>query len=144
MIRYTVTGRVERPPAFVYDFIVVNQPQNHPRWEPEVLELRRDGPLAAGTKGVMVRRDFGKVTEQPLEILELVPGKRTRFASDGGGVRFDCAVDIEPSGSGTELRVTVEVTLSGAIRFLQPLLALVFKRNSRLIMKRLQLLLNGG
>jgi hypothetical protein len=141
MIRYTISDFVGRPPEFVYDFIVVNQERNHPRWEEEVEEIRYDGPIAPGTSGVMVRRDFGKVTEQPLEILELIPGRRSRFASDSGGVRFDCAIDIEPSGTGTQLSVTVQVTLSGAIRLLQPLLALVFQRNSRRIMKRLQVLL---
>jgi hypothetical protein len=141
-IRYTVHAHLAQPPAFVYDFMVVNQPANHPRWEPEVLELRRDGPPRAGTRGVMVRRDFGKVTHQPLEWLEIQPGKRSRFVSDYQGVRFDCAVDLEPDGSGTSMRVSVEVTLSGFKRLLQPIFGPMLRRNSLRILERLRRVLD--
>jgi hypothetical protein len=142
-IRYTKTAHLDHPTPFVYDFMVANQPANHSRWEPEVLELRFDGPIAAGTKGVMVRRDLGKVKHAPLEILEVVPGKRSRVVSDHSGVRFEYTLDLEPdaSGDGTDLKVTIEVTLSGALRLLQPLLALVFRRNSARILGQLRVAL---
>jgi uncharacterized protein YndB with AHSA1/START domain len=142
MIRYVLTERVPLPPEKVYDYVVNLQEQNHPKWEPEVIELRRHGPPARGTRGVMVRKDFGRVVETPLEWLEVEPNKRVRFASDAKGVRFDLAIDFEPAeGDATDVRGTIEVTLSGGMRLLQPLLGGVFRKNSRRILARLRELL---
>src|SRR5262245_34353839 len=108
MIRYEFNQHIRRPADQVYDFVVERQPENHPKWEPEVLELRRDGPVKVGTRGVMVRKDFGKVQEVPIEILEVVPGRMMRECSDGGGVKFDMRMEMLPKGNDTHLKVNIE------------------------------------
>jgi hypothetical protein len=136
-IRYVITEHLEYTPSEIFDVVVVRQPENHPRWEPEVIELRREGPAVAGARAMMVRKDWGKVREVPVEYLEVVEDRRVRFASDGAGVRFDLSLDLEPVGTGTDVRGTIEVTLTGGMRWLRPLLARAFRKNSERIMKRL-------
>jgi len=136
MIRYEIVTRIRRPAAEVFDFAVTRQAENHPRWEPEVIEIRRDGPPAVGASGVMVRRDFGRVSELPLEILELVPDRLIRFVTDSPGIRFDITFEMVPVGGETEFGVRVEITVRGALRLLRPLLALMFRKNSARIVRR--------
>ena len=47
MINVEVQAEVARPSAEVYDFVVTNYIQNHPRWDPRVVstELTGGGPL---------------------------------------------------------------------------------------------------
>ena len=41
MISYTKTRRVQRSAATAFDVIGTHVFENHPKWEPEVLEIRR-------------------------------------------------------------------------------------------------------
>jgi len=133
MIRYQITQRVRRPAAAVYDFCVVHQPENHPKWEAEVMEVRREGPAVAGARGVMVRKDFGKVAEVPLEWLEVVPGQRVRQRSVSPAIVFDITEEFIPQGEEMDLRVSVEITLHGFMRLMQPMMARVLRKTSERI-----------
>jgi len=144
VISYVIHQRLRQAPKEVYDFLVLHQPENHPRWEPEVLEFRREGPPVVGGTAIMVRKDFGKVSEQVVHYTELVPDRRVRFYSDDGSVRFDLAMDIEDLDTGSLLRGSVEITLRGKMRLLSPILARVFKKNSQTIFERFRALIDGS
>jgi hypothetical protein len=37
---------VQRPPETVFDFVAAHHFQNHPRWDPDLLEMRQTSPGA--------------------------------------------------------------------------------------------------
>jgi len=144
MIRYEISQRVHRTPSHVFDFVAVHQPENHPRWEPEVVEVRRPGPLAVGTRGVMVRREGGRTSEVPFEVVDLVPDRRIAFRSGSGGFHLHLIFDMNPIGDETEFVVTAELNLTGFLWLMTPIFARVFPRRSAAITARLASVLNEG
>jgi hypothetical protein len=144
MIRYEIQEHIRRSPATAFDFVAVHQPENHPRWEDEVVEVRRPGPLAVGLKGVMVRREGKRRREVPFEVTELVPDRRIRFRSGSGGFRLDLTFDFRPEGAETDLHVLAELQLSGPLWLLSPLFARKFPKTGARITRRLAALLNDA
>src|SRR5215831_11408729 len=106
MIRYEIQEHIRRSPATVFDFVAIHQVENHPRWEDEVVEVRRPGPLAVGQRGVMVRQEGKRRREVPFEVTEVVPDRRVRFRSGSGGFSLDLTFDFEPRGDETDFHVT--------------------------------------
>ena len=145
MIRYEVREHIRRSPATVFDFVAVHQVENHPRWEDEVVEVRRPGPLAVGQRGVMVRQEGKRRREVPFEVTELVPDRRIAFRSGSGGFRLDLTFDFLPApGDETDFQVTAALDLSGPLRLLSPLFALRFPKTGARITKKLASLLDDG
>lgn len=129
----TLTSRIRRSPAEVFDFMVVHQTDNHPKWEKEVVEVRRE-PLRAGAKGVMVRREWGKVQEAPFEVVELVPGRRAAYRSGAGGFHLHLVFDFEERDGETELTTRSTLRLSGWLRLMWPVLWFVHPaRTARIV-----------
>lgn len=142
MIRYHVQEHIRRSPAEVFDFVAVHQEQNHPKWEEEVVEVRRPGPLRVGLKGVMVRKEGGRTSEVPFEVTDLVPDRRLAVRSGRGGFRLDLIFDMRPAGGETDFHVDATLTLSGPLWFLTPIFKRKFPKVSARITRRLASLLN--
>jgi len=142
LIRYDIEEHISRSPATAFDFVAVHQPENHPRWEDEVVEIRRPGPLAVGQKGVMVRQEGKRRREVPFEVTELVPDRRIRFRSGSGGFNLDLTFDFVPRGDETSLHVTALLDLRGPLRLLSPLFARRFPQTGARITRKLAALLN--
>ena len=49
---------VERPPEVVFDFVARHHFENHPRWDPDLVEMSQTsrGPVGIGTTARVVRR----------------------------------------------------------------------------------------
>jgi hypothetical protein len=133
MIRYQTKKELPVSPENLFDFMVVHQVENHRQWEPEVLEVRRPGPLQVGTKGIMVRREGRSIREVPFEVVELVPNRRVAYRSGSGGFHLHLVFDMSPAGEGTELSITTELTLTGFLRLMTPIFVLAFPKRSRRI-----------
>lgn len=123
MFSYELRGRIDRPPEAVFDFVGTRYPQNHPRWEPAVLEVRQTtaGPMGPATRTVMVRRDGGKVHEVPHEVVEFAPGRAIALRTLGGPLGLRIAFTMVPAGAaGTDLTVRVAVEPRGLLKLLRP------------------------
>jgi uncharacterized protein YndB with AHSA1/START domain len=143
MIRYELEERIRRSPAAVYDFVAVHQPENHPKWEDEVVEIRREAPLAVGTKGVMVRQEGKRRREVPFEVTALVPDRLIAFRSGAGGFDLRLTFDLRPAGDETDFHVTAELNLSGPLRLFTPIFRRKFPQTGARITKKLASLLNA-
>jgi hypothetical protein len=71
---------VQRPPETVFDFVAAHHFQNHPRWDPDLLEMRQTSPGAVqvGTTAHVVRRQGGRRVDGTATVTEYEP---TRSAS---------------------------------------------------------------
>jgi hypothetical protein len=143
MRHFTVTHRIHRTAADVWDFAVVHQPENHPRWEKEVISVKREGPAKLGAKGMMVRREGRRVIEAPFEIVGFEPGRRVAYRSGNGGFHLHLTFDFVPVGNETELTVRSEMTLTGAMRLLWPVMWFAFPLRSARISGDFVRVLNG-
>jgi len=142
MIRYEVREHIRRSPAEVFDFVAVHQEQNHPKWEEEVVEVRRPGPLRVGLEGGMVRKEGGRTYEVPFEVTELVPDRRIAFRSSRGGFQLELVFDMRPADGETDFHVDAALTLSGPLWLLTPVFKRKFPKTSARITRRLASVLN--
>lgn len=125
MIRHTQDVHIRRPSAQVYDFVAGRYAENHPRWDEDVVELRRldQSPIAKGSRFVLVlRRGFGRIDEIVNEVVELVPGRRIAFQSASAAMEFNIAFNFDQVSDGTRLRVEVGAQPHGAMRLISPML----------------------
>jgi len=98
MITYQTRRPVTHSAEDAFDVIGINVYDNHPRWEPEVVEIRRisHGPVGVGSRAVMVRRDYGRRSEVLYEVTEFDPPRRIAFHHPDAGVDFDVRFDLTP------------------------------------------------
>ena len=101
---------IERPPEDVYAFL--SDPENLPRWQSEVLEVRRE----SDTRFREVRTFVGRRIESTVEITAAEPGREFSLRSASGPVRFSVRHLLEPAGEGrTRLRVVGETEGAGGL-----------------------------
>jgi carbon monoxide dehydrogenase subunit G len=105
---YTHTIDIDCPVREVFAFI--SQPENFPRWQSSLLEIRRpgDGPLRVGSEVTEVRMFLGRKMETTWTCTEHEPNARSTIEDDEGTVPFRGTFDLEPKGQGTRFRWTVE------------------------------------
>jgi Polyketide cyclase / dehydrase and lipid transport len=138
-MRQRVEARIMRPPGRLFDFIARDHWQNHPRWDPNVLEIipLQHGPIRAGSRA-RVRRKPGR-SDQPLEVLEFEPDARWVSRTQIGPFSLTMTALIEPADQATSrLTLLADTRAQGAARLLLPLLAPVFRRQMRASLGRIK------
>jgi hypothetical protein len=121
------TYRIDRTAEQVFDVVGTHLFENHPRWEPEVLELRplTDGPIGIGSRALMVRREMGRTSGIAYVIVAFEPGRRVAVTHPDGPIAFDLEFDLARAGaSATDFTVRVRMGGRGLARALNPLIAL--------------------
>lgn len=101
---------IERPPEEVYAFLAA--PENLPRWQSDVLEVRPE----TETRFLEVRTFVGRRVESTLEVTAATPGREYSLRSVAGPVRFSVRHLLEPAGEGrTRLLVAGEAEAVGGL-----------------------------
>jgi hypothetical protein len=125
MITYTTTRRVHRSAEAAFDIIGTHVFENHPRWEKEVVRIRRldDGAVGVGSRAVMVRSERGRTSETEYAITEFVRPSRIAFDHPGSAMGFALSTTITPV-TNTSCDIITRVTMQprGWVRLLTPLL----------------------
>jgi hypothetical protein len=138
-MRLRVEERVGRAPGVVFDFIARDHWRNHPRWDPNVVEIipMEHGPIRAGSRArVQRKRGSG---DEVLEVLEFKPDSRWVSRSQIGPFSLQMSALIDPADEAASRLVLISDTQArGAIRYLLPLLSVVFRRQMRASLKRIK------
>ncbi len=123
---------VQRPPEEVFDFVATRHFENHPRWDPDVLEMRQTspGPVGPGTTAHIVRRQGRRRVEGTATVTEYQPCRRAAWDVRFGAFGLRQAVDLVPEqdGAATRLRLVIETRARGPVNFVLPLLRGRFRR----------------
>jgi hypothetical protein len=123
---------VRRPPAEVFDFVATNHFKNHPRWDPDLLEMTQTspGPMAIGTTARMVRRQGRRRVEGTATVTAYEPNRVAAWDVRFGPflLRQRSEYVPEEGGRATRLRLTVETRARGPIQILLPLMRGRFRR----------------
>jgi polyketide cyclase/dehydrase/lipid transport protein len=123
---------VQRPPEQVFDFVATRNFDNHPRWDPGLLEMRQTspGPVRLGTTAHVIRRQGRRRVEGTATVIKYEPCRRAAWDVRFGTFALRQAVDLLPqqSGSATRLRLCIETHARAPVSFLLPLLRPRFRR----------------
>ena len=94
---------VARPHEEVFAFVA--NLENLTAWQPEVVEVRVDGPLEAGARYTEVRTFLGKRFESTLEVTALEPPTAFALRVVKGPIPISVRHTFEPDGTGTRIRI---------------------------------------
>ena len=123
---------LHRPPETVFDFVATHHFENHPRWDPDVLEMRQTSPgtLGVGTKANIVRRQGNRRVEGTATVTEYEPDQSAAWDVQFGPFRLHQRVELAPEqgGAATRLRLSIEARAKGPIKLMVPLLRSRFRK----------------
>ena len=123
---------IARPPRTVFDFVATHHYQNHPKWEPDVLEMTQTSPGAVrtGTTARVVRRQGGSRVAGTATVTEYEPDRSAAWEVRFGRFILNQRAELisEQGGAATRLRLVIETRASGSMRLLVPLLRGRFRR----------------
>ena len=138
-MRLRVENTIDRTPAVVFDFVARDHWRNHPRWDPNIVEITplEDAAIGAGSRArVRRKRDSG---DELLEVLEFEPNSRWVSRSQIGPLTLKMAALIEPAPhEASRLTLLAETHATGPMRWLLPALAPVFRRQMRRSLERIK------
>ena len=128
----TVERIVQRPPGVVFDFVARHHFENHPRWDPDVLEMSQTspGPVGLGTTARVVRRQGRSRVEGSAIVVDYEPDRRAAWDVRFGPFRLDQRAELVPEqgGTATRLRLSIDTSAQGPIRMILPLLRGRFRK----------------
>ena len=128
----TVERIVQRAPEVVFDFVATHHFENHPRWDPDLLEMSQTsaGPVGVGTTARVVRRQGRGHVEGTATVLHFEPDRRAAWAVRFGPFRLNQRAGLirEKGGAAIRLRLSVDTSAEGPIRLLVPFLRGRFRK----------------
>ena len=130
----TVTSErvVRRPPDEVFEFVATNHFENHPRWDPDLLEMTQTtpGPVRVGTAARVVRRQGRRRVEGTATVTAYEPNRTAAWDVRFGRFLLRQRSDYAPEmdGRATRVRLTVETSARGPLKLLLPLMRGRFRR----------------
>ena len=128
----TVERIVQRPPEVVFDFVATHHFENHPRWDPDLLEMSQTspGPVGVGTTARVVRRQGRGHVQGTATVDEYEPNRRAAWEVRFGPLRLHQRAQLIPEqgGTATRLRLSVDTSARGPIRVIVPFLGGRFRK----------------
>ena len=128
----TVERIVQRSPGVVFDFVARHHFDNHPRWDPDLLEMSQTspGPVGVGTTARVLRRQGRGRVEGTATVVEYEPDRRAAWDVRFGAFRLHQRTELVPeqSGAATRLRLSIDTSAQGPLRVIVPLLRGRFRK----------------
>lgn len=129
MARYVTTVETAWDPATTYAYLA--EFSNVADWDPGVVSARglSDDPLAKGARFEVVARAFGRETPLTYETISSDPPQEVVLRAESptlislDTLRFEASAD-----GGTAVSYDADLRLKGALKALDPLLRIAFKR----------------
>lgn len=128
MARYKASVLSSRPRAEVFDYL--SDFSTTAEWDPGVIEAERldEAPIARGSEFRLLTEFLRRKTAIVYRIVAFDPPYEVAFRGENASVVSLDRITFEPAGAGTRLTYDAQLTLKGAAKLADPLLALVFRR----------------
>ncbi len=129
MIQLDESIEVARPPDAVYDALAAVE--RYPDWLPGVsaAEQLSSGPVEPGTTfRLQLAGPTGPIQANGM-VVSAERARRLAVRGEAPQGRVEGAFDLEAAGSGTRLRVAVQIELSGMYRFAEGVVAGELRRS---------------
>ncbi|MDX6480149.1 MAG: hypothetical protein QOG85_659 [Gaiellaceae bacterium] len=125
MPSHTITFHLDVPRERVFDYIA--DIRNEADWSKDItsVKLVGDGPIGQGTEFDTVYRGFGAML---LIHTEFRRPEHLVIDGDGPRIAMHFVMDLAMDGDGTTVTMTVDMSLRGAWRALEPVLKLGMPR----------------
>jgi carbon monoxide dehydrogenase subunit G len=128
-MRIGLTTVVDRPIEDVFAY--VTNPGNLAEWQPNVVSVSNEtgGPIGVGTRFREVRRGpLGRTVEALVEVAEYEPPRRFDLRILSGPLPVHAANEFQRADAGTRIEFVAHGELRGILRFAEPILARLLRR----------------
>ncbi len=145
MIRLEGSVEILRPVEIVFDFL--SRVENYPSWQPGIAEAQQTSTGAVGLGSTMRLAFLGPGDRRMAATAEVTEFQRpTRFAyrTTSGPAKVSASYDYRATEGGTLVVVRSDLQPTGALRFLEGLLAGQVKAEFPVSLQRLKRVLEGG
>jgi uncharacterized membrane protein len=124
---------IERPVEQVFDFVA--DQRNEPIFNPRMLQSEKitDGPIGVGTRFRATARSGRRTVEMLIEVTEFQRPRRFGSRTTMSDVDVDGGLTFEPVVGATRMSWSWEVSPSGPLRLLGPLVARLGRRQEQAI-----------
>jgi Polyketide cyclase / dehydrase and lipid transport len=122
---------IYRPPADVFRFVATEHFTNHPKWDPNVVEMvpTSAAAIGIGSTARLVRNDRGKRIVGSAEVIEYEPDRLFGIVSRFGPFTLQQRATFEARPEGkTLLHLSIDTEASGPLRLLLPFLKGQFRK----------------
>lgn len=120
------------PPKAVFDFVAAHHFENHPKWDPDVLEMNQTSPgaVGVGTVAAIVRRQGNRRVQGTATVTEYQPDRSAAWDVQFGPFLLHQRVELTPDqgGAATRLQLSIETRAQGLMRLMVPLLRSRFQK----------------
>ncbi|MGH3433304.1 MAG: SRPBCC family protein [Thermocrispum sp.] len=143
MVSVSRTFTVDRPldevVGYLRDFARAEE------WDPGTTSCERldDGPVAEGSRWRNVSNFLGRRVELTYRLDRLEP-RRLTFAGENDAATSEDDLVFRPSGDGTEITYRAQITFTGALRLVDPLLRLPMEKVASSTVKTMTRALESG
>jgi uncharacterized protein YndB with AHSA1/START domain len=137
MLRSSASVVLNRPADEVFAYVA--DLRNEPKWHVDMVSVPPDTdpvPIVGKTYHVTFKPFMGK-TDGTYKALEVVPGKRIVHQAALAGIQPRITYTVEPVDSGTRFTRGVELTLSGPLALMRPLMGLMVPRRNKVFLANL-------
>lgn len=126
-------------------FAVLGDYQQDPRWRRGVVTMSPEppGPARVGTTTDEVIRFLGMTTRTPGEVTAVVSGELLAWHAEGTRLAASGTRQVERAQDGARVTLATEIRLRGRWHLLEPMLALMYKRQLRGDLTRLKALVEA-
>ena len=133
MVTYQSIGTVNSSAEDAFNVLGVEVCGYNPKWEREVIEIRpvTQGPIALGSRAIMVRENWGRRSEDKMTCTEFEPGRRIAWTHPNDSMDFDISFEVTPiEGGSCTLQTDVRMQPKGWMRVFEPVVRLNMCRRS--------------
>jgi uncharacterized protein YndB with AHSA1/START domain len=127
-----VERTLHHPPEKVFNFVAANHFQNHPRWDPDLLDMTQTspGPVQVGTTAHVVRRQGRRTVDGKATVTEYQPNRSAAWEVEFGPFLLRQRAELAPEndGAATRLQLSIDTRARGPIKVIVPLLRGRFQR----------------
>ena len=145
MFKRTVNLTVHCTPQQAFDHIAKQYFANHPRWDPDIVELTQTsaGAVGVGSTGREVREAGGRRFTTTFRISRYEPASAFSVRTVEGAMAESIDIELEPQAPDTRVSLTVGISpRTLPMRILAPLIRPQVERNFKANVGRFEELLN--
>lgn len=143
MVRGNGTGReaamvdrsdsitIDRPVEEVFGY--VTDVTNDPAWHTDVLgaEQTSEGPVGLGTMWHARFKPSMGISEGDMEVVGFEPNRTYVMRGDIGPMHPTLTYRLEPSNGGTKFTRRVQITVSGMMKVMQPVIGMMLPKQNK-------------
>ena len=135
---------IDRPVEEVFAF--VTDVTNDPSWHTDVREARKttEGPPGVGTVWHARFKPSMGISEGDMDVVTFEPNRRQVMKGDIGPMHPTLTYLLEPSDGGTRFTRRVQITVSGWMKIMSPMMGMMMPKQNRGFLANLKRVLEEG